>query len=218
LDFIKKEGGIMKTKGMLVLLLILIAALSVPVSADAARGYGRIWTAYPDQAPIWNIYQGGDPIEWMSWANNPRFSIFTIVWYGNQNNMDLVLDSATGLVWQRRPLNSTGTWAEAQFGCVSLMTGTGYLMGWRLPQVEELTSLVDYSYGGNVLPAGHPFMIGDGFTFWSATSDPRSPSKALFVDFSNRSQPVGSASKSSQMNAWCVRGGASPPALGVGGI
>ncbi|HTZ40076.1 MAG TPA: DUF1566 domain-containing protein [Syntrophales bacterium] len=211
----------MREKGKLVLLIILAVVLSVPVSADTAQSYGRVWTAYPDQAPIWNIYQGGSPIEWLSWANNPRFSIFTAVWYGNQNNVDLVLDSATGLVWQRRPLNSTGTWAEAQFGCVSLMTGTGYLMGWRLPQVEELTSLIDYSYGGTILPAGHPFMIGNdynGFAFWSATTDPRSPSKALFVDFSNRSQPVGSISKSSPMNAWCVRGGTSPPTPGAGSI
>jgi hypothetical protein len=208
----------MKTKGMLVLLFILTVALAVPVSADAAKDYGRIWTAYPEQGPVWNIYQGGQPIEWMAWANNYRFSIFTVVWYGNQNNMDLVLDSATGLVWQRRPLNSTAAWADAQFGCTSLMTGTGYLMGWRLPQVEELTSLVDYSYGGNVLPAGHPFMIGEGFAFWSATTDPRSPSKALFVDFSNRDQPLGSATKSKSMNVWCVRGGTYPTSPGVGGV
>lgn len=208
----EKEGGIMKKKGMFVLVFILAVALSVPVWAAAPQNYGKIWTAYPDKDPLWNIYQGGAPIEWFPWANNYRFSIFTVVWPGS-DNMDIVLDHATGLVWQRRPLNldPLPNWARAQFGCTAMMAGAGYFMGWRLPQVQELLSLVDYFNGGNVLPAGHPFIIGNNFTFWSATPDPRDTfNSALYVDFSERNQPVKSTNKGDVMNVWCVRGGAPP--------
>jgi hypothetical protein len=215
LPFYEKEGESMKAKGVLVILVVLALVFSVPVSSHASGpyNYGKIWTAYPEKDPLWNIYQGGSPIEWFPWANNYRFSIFTVVWPGS-DNMDIVLDHATGLVWQRRPLNLNPllTWAEAQFGCTAMMAGSGYFMGWRLPQVQELLSLVDYFNGADVLPAGHPFIIGNKFTFWSATPDPRDTfGSALYVDFSERNQPLKSANKKGDvMNVWCVRGGAPP--------
>jgi hypothetical protein len=214
------RGVTMTAKRVLVLLAVLIIVVSVPILTHGSepKSYGRIWVAYPEQAPIWNIYQGGTPLEWMAWPNNYRFDYVKVTWPGDPNNMDIVLDNATGLVWQRRPLNSSATWAQAQLACTTLMMGTGYFMGWRLPQVQELASLVDYSYGGSVLPQGHPFIIGEGFTFWSATPNPMSPSNsALYVDFSNYNAPVQPAPKGDIRNIWCVRGGA-PPGGCTGGL
>jgi hypothetical protein len=205
------KGVTMTAKRILVSLSVLIIVVSVPILTHASgENYGRIWVAYPEQPPIWNVFEGGTPIEWMAWANNARFSTFNVVWRGNPNIMDIVLDHSTGLVWQRRPLNTSGTCAQAQLACTTAMMGTGYFMGWRLPQVQELASLVDYSYGGNVLPYNHPFIIGDGFKFWSASPDPTTPGYGLYVDFFNYNSPVQSAPKSAVLNIWCVRGGAPP--------
>ena len=42
-------------------------------------------------------------------------------------------------------------------------------MGWRLPTVEEFTSLADASGPGPVLPAGHPFAFIN-WDYWTATT------------------------------------------------
>src|SRR5262245_64403301 len=74
-------------------------------------------------------------------------------------NSQAVLDRETGLVWQRSPLPPT-SWTSASSVCA--VTGTGGRMGWRLPTVNEITSLFDPSAFGASgtnppLPAGHPF-------------------------------------------------------------
>lgn len=76
-----------------------------------------------------------------------------------------VLDKETQLVWQRQPA-AAQTWYVAMDDC--LMARIGGREGWRLPSMNELTSLVGSS---GVLPAGHPFTgLVTNSHFWSSTS------------------------------------------------
>jgi hypothetical protein len=92
-------------------------------------------------------------------------------------NSEAVLDKETGLVWQRAPWGpdavgpSRVQWGTASEGCYSMVVGGR--MGWRLPQLEELLSLVVHTTDGTglFLPSGHPFTnINAAFGYWTSTN------------------------------------------------
>jgi hypothetical protein len=98
-----------------------------------------------------------------------------------------VRDNQTGLVWEQSPstvaytwnlgTNSQGSLGSAREYCALKMTGGQ--MGWRLPSLQELTSLVDPSLNDNegtiTLPPGHPFtnIVGAFDGYWSSTTTAR---------------------------------------------
>jgi len=69
-----------------------------------------------------------------------------------------ILDSVTGLVWTKDANlnNVAANWATATNFCAQLEYG-GF-SDWRLPNITELYSLVDYGNNNPVLPSGHPFI------------------------------------------------------------
>ena len=75
-----------------------------------------------------------------------------------------MLDGCTGLVWQKEPLGNH-TWCEALALCEDL-----HFAGhddWRLPNVRELQSLVDYGRAG---PSLDPiFIVAGHVSYWSST-------------------------------------------------
>lgn len=93
---------------------------------------------------------------------------------------NVVTDSKTGLVWQDDAVGSTMNWQSAIDHCESLSLDT-YTEGWRLPNVNELKSIVDRSKSN---PA-----IADGFTntsssdYWSSTSLVGNERYVWVVDF-----------------------------------
>ncbi len=120
-----------------------------------------------------------------------------------------VLDRETGLVWERSPSTSYFDWWNAQWHCNSLTVGNR--MGWRLPTLQELASLVDGDPANNSslkLPPGHPFSNVQSSHYWSATSladEPGgTPWGACWVGFSGY---AGNIDKSNPYCVWCVRGG-----------
>lgn len=140
-----------------------------------------------------------------------RFMVLT-----NMESM-AVLDRETGLVWERRPGWEGGkTWANAMAWCDSRIYG--FRMGWRLPTVQEMSSLMgDVSVNGQgvSLQPGHPFDLSVlppaqdlGELFWTSTPDPRDPS-AYYV-FEIRDRNTGSQihgfSAGWKFMVWCVRG------------
>ncbi len=120
-----------------------------------------------------------------------------------------VLDKETGLVWEKSPtgVGDSVYWSSALSGCADLFKGGR--MGWRLPTVQELLSLVDPTQYP-ALPSGHPFTNVQLGLYWSATTsvtfDGSSSSDALLLDTSGglSSNPkVGTFA----FHVWCVRGG-----------
>ncbi len=97
-----------------------------------------------------------------------------------------VLDRLTGLCWRRdaditrHPVN----WDEALAAVAGLNTGVGDEPGpWRLPNINELESLVDCARHSPALPAGHPFEAVQT-AYWSATTSAFEPdwAWALYLD------------------------------------
>jgi hypothetical protein len=79
-------------------------------------------------------------------------------------------------------------------------------MGWRLPSISELTTLVDPARTNPALPAGSPFDIGDQAFFWSATR------RGLFTDLAwgvniRDGGIVDDYEFFLTLSAWCMRGG-----------
>ena len=82
-----------------------------------------------------------------------------------------VLDEETGLVWEQSPDTATVDWLGALSSCNDRTVGGR--KGWRLPTIQELTSLVDptIAFPGPTLLSGHPFSNVPLTGSWSATSN-----------------------------------------------
>jgi uncharacterized protein DUF1566 len=119
-------------------------------------------------------------------------------------NNQAVLDKETGLVWQKSPSTFTAVWGDAVRHCIQI--GWGGRVGWRLPTIEELGSLVDVAESNPALPVGHPFTdIQSSSTYWSVTTNAVNSSEAW-----GRFLSSGVAYTYPKTNAylrWCVRGG-----------
>jgi Protein of unknown function (DUF1566) len=132
----------------------------------------------------------------------------------NWNN-EAVLDRETGLVWERSPISLLGTgWFDAISACEGLVVGNR--LGWRLPNLQELTTLIAPTQSRPALPPGNPFqgIIGlFGSLYWTAATVEVDATAAKTVQFSDGS--LGQATKvvlplpRSGARFWCVRGGSS---------
>ena len=94
------------------------------------------------------------------------------------NEDGTVKDKFTGLIWLKNA-NCFGaiTWSEALASCNSLAAGQcglsdGSVPGdWRLPNVRELHSLIDFGICCPALQAGHPFAGVNDDLYWTSTTD-----------------------------------------------
>ena len=120
-----------------------------------------------------------------------------------------VLDKETGLVWERIPVASKTTWSLACTSCFKKEVANR--KGWRLPTIEELSTLVDSSNNNPSLPINHPFNnIQYDVRYWTKTTVNWVTTYAWAVSFSNGS--VNEESKDDSRYCWCVRGGYGPDA------
>jgi hypothetical protein len=116
---------------------------------------------------------------------------------------EAVLDKETGLVWEKSPSSRTFDWVNDDifFHCNTLRKGNR--LGWRVPTVQELATLVDASTGG--LPEGHPFSNVQSAAYWSANTYALDTKYAWIVFF--RSSEVNAQLKTEANTfLWCVRG------------
>lgn len=146
------------------------------------------------------------PPFWDTQVNKPgRFEVLS------QFNGEAVFDQETGLVWEQSPDTTRRTWFQALSHCYTKTVGGR--KGWRLPTIEELTSLLDPNNpGGNPdLPPGHPFdnvqTPVESPEYWSATTEAiDAPFDAWGVDFGN-SIVIDLGKDGHPGFVWCVRGG-----------
>jgi hypothetical protein len=116
-----------------------------------------------------------------------------------------VLDRETGLVWERSPSESFVIWSSAQKGCNRKSVGNR--LGWRLPTLQELASLLDGDPANTSgrLPPAHPFTVRLT-ALWSATTFANDTNLAWFVDF-RVDGAISELTKAAALAVWCVRGG-----------
>ncbi len=94
------------------------------------------------------------------------------------NNNGTVTDNLTRLIWMKDALAlSLKTWDAALSAANSLASDSAGLTDgsqagdWRLPNVRELQSLIDYGMENPALPADNPFInLQTGTYFWSSTT------------------------------------------------
>ena len=130
-------------------------------------------------------------------SSNSRFTVL------NEFNNEAVRDNTTGLVWELSPRLEVYDWDWAHRQCSA--STAGGRTGWRVPTVEELSSLVDPASTDLKLPAGHPFTHIESAIYWSSTKHKDHAGYAMFVNLSSgRSAAL---EKYMASFVWCVRGG-----------
>jgi len=213
------------------------AAVALLVAAPFVARAGTIMLPRTGQAscysaegvviPCANTGQDGDKQAGVPWPSS-RFT---------DNRDGTVTDTMTGLVWLK-DANCTETvggvarasgllsWPAALTWCNNLASGKCGLSDnsaageWRLPNINEMRSLVDYGRHDPALPAGHPFANVRSVWYWSSTTNPVYTGGAYNVGMSRGSIHVtgkirpatGGASRveskiDAELGVWPVRGG-----------
>lgn len=148
--------------------------------------------------PCADTGQDGDKQAGAAWPS-PRFT---------DNKNGTVTDNLTGLIWLK-DANCTETsggivrnsgllnWQSALTWSNKLANGKCGLSDnsvagdWRLPNVNEMRSLVDYSRHDPALPSGHPFSNVQSVWYWSSTTNPVFTAGAYNVGISRGSIHMG---------------------------
>jgi hypothetical protein len=104
-------------------------------------------------------------------------------WGNNQfvkRGRNMVEDHSTGLVWQQHDDGKTRDWPSALAYCESLRLGN---LKWRLPNVKELETIVDYSRHDPAIATRYFTMTDPKGWFWSSTTLGDNISQAAYVCF-----------------------------------
>ncbi len=155
---------------------------------------------------------------------NPRFT---------DNSNETVTDNLTGLIWLKNANctnfffgDGTGVnnryWPDALTAANSLASGScglsdGSTAGqWRLPNVKELLSLIDWAFYDPALSnaagtakwvAGDPFTGVQSKNYWSSTTDAGNTNYAMRVDLDHGLVSIYSKTTTTTHYVWPVRGG-----------
>jgi hypothetical protein len=193
-----KKTCLMVLFATLTLLLPAFAWASYP--AEVARtGQTTCYNASGTAVVCSGAGQDGDLLAGVAWPD-PRFT---------DRGDGTVSDNLTGLVWAQHANLSNGSvsWREALNYVAGMNAGTNSNFGytdWRLPNVNELESLVHAGVYNPALPA-NPFSSLQPGNYWSSTSYASATSSAWIVDMN--SGLVNSTTKANTCFLWPVRSG-----------
>jgi Protein of unknown function (DUF1566) len=154
-------------------------------------GQTTCWQLGVGQIDCAGTGQDGDIQAGVEWPT-PRFT---------DRRDGTVRDNLTGLLWLKDAgcFGASRNWPQALTDANTLASPTcGLTDGsdpgdWRLPNIHELRSLIDYNQIDPVLPAGHPFtnvfFAGGSLSlvYWTSTTQVFSPTlfQRWTVNFSN---------------------------------
>ncbi len=127
-------------------------------------------------------------------------------------NGEAVLDNETGLVWQRDVSTATGGTWDAVVACATAETGGR--SGWRLPDLAELSSLLDPAWPDDRRPpAGSPFtglpVDGDNtsYAYWTSNQHVEVGSTSGWAVLIGEQDSLPFSTSANALNRhWCVRG------------
>jgi len=118
-----------------------------------------------------------------------------------QADTNCVTDNLTGLVWARNAnMGGAMAWSNAIVYCEAL--NYGGQTDWRLPNVRELLSLIDYGCYNPALPSGHPFTGVRSSIYWSSSACEGDP-WYVYLYYGD----VNAGYKTDTHYVWPVRGG-----------
>ena len=128
------------------------------------------------------------------------------------NGNGTVTDNLTGLIWLKNAnCFSIKNWNAALSDANGLaspacgLTDGSSVGAWRLPNRNELESLIDYGRHGPALPQGHPFAGVQSASYWSSSTSAPDPARAWHVRFSDGY--ANHNDKPAIYFVWPVRGG-----------
>jgi len=168
-----------------------------PCPPDGPAPVPKTW-----QTTSYGTGDDGDLRKGVAWPD-PR-------WTDNGNGT--VPDHLTGLIWLK-DANCFGirTWNNARVDCNGLSSGwcgltDGSSAGdWRLPNVRELQSHIDYDVYNPAIWVLHPYVNLQSNYYWSSTTVAGVSGGAWYVYMGNGN--VGSYFKTFDYYVWPVRGG-----------
>ena len=146
-----------------------------PVRSGLSEGFRNVAVPATGQTQSYHPRDDGFIQAGVPWPI-PRFS---------DNSDGTVTDNLTGLMWTKdanllahdpniignliSKARRTSQGALQYILSLNARTGTYGYNDWRLPNVKELRSLVDYSQYDGALPAGHPFTNVMSDYYWSSS-------------------------------------------------
>ncbi len=110
-----------------------------------------------------------------------------------------VIDQGTGLEWQKNDNNTLHTWQNARDHCETLSLDAK--TDWRLPNIRELKSLVDYN---RYYPATDPSIPCQSSSYWSATTVANDAQTSAWSIFFGNGDDLWST-KTARYHVRCVR-------------
>ncbi len=156
-------------------------------------GQTQCYSETGESIPCNGTGQDGDACAGASWPA-PRFETI----------QDSVLDRLTGLYWKRvTDLNGPLDWQQALAALTQLNSLPGNPGGWRLPNINELESLVDCGKHSPALPAEHPF-LSTRDVYWSSTTSLYEPDWAWALYLNKGAIGVGQKVQA-RFHVWAVR-------------
>lgn len=161
---------------------------------------GTLYNAAVQKTGQTALYREGDDghlQKGVAWPN-PRFT---------DHGDGTVTDKLTGLMWTKNAnLDGSEVWPNAIDYCNNMNSGAGTYgyTDWRLPNVRELQSLIDYGRYNPALPWGHPFTNIQGI-YWSSSTEAADMGSKWAVSLELGIVMCGAESDTSFV--WPVRGG-----------
>ncbi|HED19370.1 MAG TPA: DUF1566 domain-containing protein [Gammaproteobacteria bacterium] len=156
-------------------------------------GQTRCYAETGEVIPCAGTGQDGESSCGCAWPS-PRF----------QTSAEEVIDRLTNLRWRRTAdLNGASNWTQALAAVAQLNDQPSDPRDWRLPNINELESLVDCSTHSPALPAGHPFAeLQD--VYWSCTTSLYEPDWAWALYLGKGAIGVGQKTQA-RFHVWAVR-------------